>query len=96
MSEAFLHHHVGFGEGLLHVADDFLDPPDDVALSGMDLGGLLAHGRFGVDHGRPWLVFDRDRLGRIGGPVAIGGQDRGDGLADVADLAAREDGLGPG
>ena len=56
--------------------------------------GAVTHRRLGVDHGRQWLVVDADGRSSVGRGVRVRSHHRGDRLADVADLTARERRLG--
>ena len=94
--EDLLLEHVGRGrEGALDVAIGHGDEGGDVARE-IAVGGRRA-GRervAAIAHRRQHLVVDRDRRGGILGEIAAVGDDHGDRLADIADLAAGERMLG--
>jgi hypothetical protein len=96
VSAIILDDHVGLGEGALDVADDRADLADDVAGPFVNRGGAGAHGGLGIDHGRARLVLDAHRLAGIGRLVRVGGENRGDRLTHVANLAVGKGALGAG
>ena len=56
-----------------------------------ELGRIAGEGRLGVDHGRQRLVVDLHQAGRVGGPVGVGGDHRGDRFPHEADAVGGEE-----
>jgi hypothetical protein len=88
-------HNVGLGERGVRVAGGLDEVACDVAGHvGVDQRGALRGGLLHVDEDGQRVVVGQDQLDRVLRDVAVGRDDHRDGLADVADLAARERQLG--
>ena len=88
---------VGAGERLGKALG--LDPALDEDIAGrfgVDRGGARGRRRVEIDDGILGVDVEDDLLGDILGLFARGGDDRGDGLADIGDAVGGQDGLGDG
>ena len=75
------------------VAFDDAEAGDDVAVAAMHAGGAGAERGLEIGGGRVRFDLQRDQLERVFGDVAVGGDDKGDGLADMAHHAIGQERL---
>ena len=92
--DALLDDDFGFGEGLLGIAAFLVVSEGDVVGPlGMDGGRAGGERFFGIGDGGERFVIHFDQVERVGGDVAVGGDDDGDRVADEIDAVLGQNGM---